>query len=204
MFPCRYDLPLSGLDWLEWYAPHKVFHPGVDFNWGRGMDDLGSPVYAAKSGYVQYSHENVASSGGFGKFLIILHSDGTYTRYAHLQTIKHLVDPYVEEGVQIGTLGNTGTTYSHLHFEVFNEAMAKIQKKHWRPWRYYPSGKTKAWVQAHYLNPWEWLKHPTQLTDLEKGYQWLIENKLVLTSKAKDVVTVDMLGVILKRLSEKK
>jgi murein DD-endopeptidase MepM/ murein hydrolase activator NlpD len=204
MHPTRYDLPLTGLDWLQWYAPHKVYHPGLDYNFGRGMDDLGAPIYAAKNGYIQYSHENVGTSGGFGKFVIILHADGTYTRYAHLQTIEFKSDPYVEEGAKIGTMGNTGTTYSHLHFEVFNEKCAKIQRNHWKPWRFYPSNKSKAWVQEHYLNPWEWVKTEKELTDLEKGYQWLIENKFVLTSKAKDPVTVEMLGLILKRISDSK
>lgn len=203
MIPAPCDKPLTGLDFLEWYAPHQVWHPGIDINSGYGNADLGTPVVAAKNGYIQYAHEDVASSGGFGKFIIMLHVDGTYTRYAHLASITKFADPYIEEGRQIGTVGNTGTTYAHLHFEVFNEKMTQIQKKHWKPWRYYPSGKTKAWVQEHYLNPWEWLKTPTEKTDLEKGYDFLVNNKLVVNSKPKDVVTVEMLGVILSRLTQK-
>lgn len=202
MIPAPCDKPLTGLDFLEWYAPHKVWHPGIDINSGYGNSDLGTPVVAAKSGYIQYVHEDVASSGGFGKFIIMLHADGTYTRYAHLSSISKFVDPYIEEGTQIGTVGNTGTTYAHLHFSVFNEKMAQIQKKHWKPWRYYPSGKTKAWVQEHYLNPWEWLKTPTELTELEKGYKHLKDIGAVQSSKPKDVVTVDMLGLILLRMGK--
>lgn len=201
MYPVKYDFPLTGLGFLEYYPQHQVFHPGVDFNKGHGNDDLGLPIVAPKAGYVEYIHENVLTSGGFGKFVILKHSDGTYTRYAHLATINVIgIDPYIIEGQQIGILGNTGTTYAHLHFEVFNEKMAVIQRKNWKPWRYYPSGKIKEWIQQHYINPWEWLKQPVEKTELEKGYDYLIENGLVKNSKAKDVVTVDMLGIILSRL----
>lgn len=200
MIPAPCDKPLTGLDWLEWYAPHKVFHPAIDINHGYGNDDLGTPVKAARAGYIQYSHDNVATSGGFGKFVIILHADSSYTRYAHLADIVSKADPYVQEGDVIGHVGNTGTTYAHLHFEVFNQKLAAIQKTHWKPWRYYPSGKTKAWVQEHYLNPWTWLETPQEKTDLEKGYDFLKDNGYVKSSLPKDVVTVDMLGTILQRM----
>ncbi len=203
MIPAKCDKPLTGLDYLEWYGPHRVYHPGIDCNEGYGNQDLGNDVVAAKNGYIQYIHEDVRTSGGLGKFVIIKHSSGEYTRYAHLGSIKRVLDPYIEEGTKIGVVGNTGTKYAHLHFEVFNEKMAVIQKKHWRPWRYYPSRKSKQWIKDHYLNPWEWLKKPQELTDLEKGYKWLKDNKFVLHSGPKDEVTVDMLGIILKRYHER-
>ena len=157
-FPTKYDTPLSGLDWLEWYQGHKVYHPGIDFNKGKGNDDCGQDVVAAKSGFVEFVHDSTWNSGGFGKQVILIHKDGTFSRYAHLSEVLVQKSQEVKEGKKIGRVGNTGTTYCHLHFEVFGKEMARIQSRHWRRWRYYPSGKTKTWVMQHYINPWEWLK----------------------------------------------
>jgi murein DD-endopeptidase MepM/ murein hydrolase activator NlpD len=158
MIPTKYSTPLTGLDWLEWYETHKVYHPGVDFNYGYGNDDYGQEVYAPKGGFVEYVHGTEKNSGGFGLFVILIHDDGNLTRYAHLKDVNVRKAGRVKEGDVIGHVGNTGTKYSHLHFEVFNKDMASIQSKHWRPWRFYPSGKTKQYVMKYYLNPWEWLK----------------------------------------------
>lgn len=158
MMPTKYQLPLTGLDWLEYYKQHRVYHPGIDFNFGHGMDDLGQEVFAPKSGFVVYCHESVLTSGGFGKFIIIQHADKNYTRYAHLADIQVKEGQEIAIGKLIGHLGNTGTTYSHLHFEVFNEKCMQLQLEHWRKFRMYPSGWIKAKVQEYYLNPWEWLK----------------------------------------------
>jgi len=160
MYPTDYDTPLTGLDWLEYYSKHNVYHPGIDFNKGYGNSDCGQDVVCPKSGFVEYVHNTTWNSGGFGKFVIILHDDGTYSRYAHLQDIhnKVVVGREIKEGAMIGKLGNTGTTWCHLHFEIFNKKCANWQKKHWRPWRAYPSGWAKHSVQEYYLNPWDWLK----------------------------------------------
>ncbi len=158
MFPAKIDFPLTGLDWLEWYGAHRVHHPGIDFNTGYGNQDLGNDVVCPKTGFVEFIYTGW-NHGGFGNFVIIHHTDGNYTRYAHLQKdVKVKMGDEVRAGDLIGFVGNSGTTYAHLHFEVFTEDMADIQKAHWKKWRWYPSGKTKNWVMAHYVNPWEWLK----------------------------------------------
>ena len=160
MYPTKYDLPLTGLGWLEYYSNHNVYHPGIDFNKNYGNSDCGQEVFAAKPGFVEFFWDSTWNTGGFGRFIILHHDDGNYTRYAHLQSIDPIIKDgaRIKEGDLIGFLGNTGTTYCHLHFEVFNEDCAEWQRKHWRPWRAYPSGWAKHSVQDYYLNPWEWLK----------------------------------------------
>jgi len=157
MYPTEFDLPLSGLDWLEYYPDHRVYHPGVDFNKGYGDQDLGQDIFAPRDGFVDIVYTGW-NHRGFGKFIIIKHADGNYTRYAHLGEVLVTEKTNVKEGDLIAKMGKTGTKYAHLHFEVFNEKMAEIQRKNWYTWRYYPVNKYKQWVIEHYLNPWEWLK----------------------------------------------
>jgi len=157
MFPAKLDLPLTGLDWLEYYAAYNAYHPALDINSGSGNQDLGNDVVSPATGFVEFVYTGW-NHVGFGKFIVIQHSDGNFTRYAHLLDVEVQQGKEVRKGDLIGHVGNSGTTYAHLHFEVFGEKMAEIQKKHWRPWRYYPVGKTKAWVVEHYVNPWEWIK----------------------------------------------
>ncbi len=59
--------------------------------------------------------------GGFGNFVIIQHSDGMFTIYAHLHknSIKVKTGENVERGQVIGKMGSSGfSTGSHLHFEM--------------------------------------------------------------------------------------
>ncbi len=168
MYPCKYDLPVTGNDFCQFFAPHNVYHPGVDFNKGSGNQDCGNEVLAAREGVAIFVNTEAVKGHGFGIFIIIKHSDGTYARYAHLQETSLEKNVKVVEGQQIGKVGNTGTTYCHLHFEVFGEDLAKIQESHTNPWAYYPSGKSKEWIEQHYLNPWTWLKTEPAIPDWAK------------------------------------
>jgi len=94
------------------------------FGWRKGRNhngtdiDLktGDTVRAAWSGKIRYAKYNTS---GFGNLVIIRHTNGLETFYAHLS--RHLVvpDQLVTAGEPIGLGGNTGHSYgSHLHFEV--------------------------------------------------------------------------------------
>lgn len=167
--PCKFDLPLNGLDWLQWYEPHKVFHPGIDLNSGSGDQDLGNPVFAARDGVVEHINTTISLGGGLGKFIIIRHADGNYTRYAHLDKVLVNFGAELRGGDKIGEVGKTGPTDSaHLHFEVFGEEMAIIQRNHPKTWAYYPTRQSKAYVERYYVNPWQWLEAKTEISDWAK------------------------------------
>ncbi len=77
----------------------------------------GEEILAAADGVVVISRNGW--NAGYGKYIIIEHSNGTQTLYGHMNAL------YVEEGMsvrsgqQIGENGNTGRpTGPHLHFEV--------------------------------------------------------------------------------------
>ncbi|HIE34579.1 MAG TPA: M23 family metallopeptidase, partial [Campylobacterales bacterium] len=88
-------------------------HLGVDFGARKG-----TPVMAAGSGRVIF----VGRKGGYGKTIIIRHSDGYKTLYAHLSKYRKGIKrgKYVKQGQIIGYVGNTGlSTGPHLHFGLY-------------------------------------------------------------------------------------
>ncbi|WNZ24166.1 peptidoglycan DD-metalloendopeptidase family protein [Leptolyngbya sp. NK1-12] len=99
-----------------------VLTSGYGWRWGRmhrGIDiasDIGTPIYAAATGVVEYAGWN---SGGYGNMIEIRHADGSMTRYAHLNAIYVQQGQRLGQGEQIGEMGSTGySTGPHLHFEV--------------------------------------------------------------------------------------
>ncbi len=89
---------------------------------GWNAVDLGTPVgstvFAAAAGEVIISRTS-GWNGGYGRYIVISHYNGTQTLYAHLS--GNFVSPgdKVSQGQMIGLSGNTGdSTGPHLHFEV--------------------------------------------------------------------------------------
>tara|TARA_B110000285_G_scaffold104055_1_gene118476 strand:- start:3131 stop:3970 length:840 start_codon:yes stop_codon:yes gene_type:complete len=89
----------------------RSFHKGVDIPLHTG-----EKIVAAFDGKVRYATYN---NGGFGRLIIIRHTNGLETYYAHLSKIKVKPNQIVKAGELIGLGGSTGRSYSpHLHFEV--------------------------------------------------------------------------------------
>ena len=173
----KFDVPHRGLKWLEYYSGHNVYHPGWDLNRGMGNDDHGDNVFCPVDGEVEYVSPKPSiynrQNGGFGWFVVVYHQGyGVWTRYAHLSKVAVHKGQKVEKGQKIAQVGNTGTKYAHLHWEVFGDAMYKIQANHWRKFGYYPSGKSKAWVSDHYIDGLKWIEEinskPTWKQDAEE------------------------------------
>ena len=77
---------------------------------------FGSTVNAAENGVVAYSGNEVR---GMGNLIIIQHSDGWMTVYAHLNYMSVRRGARVTVGQKIGTVGQTGkVTSPQLHFEI--------------------------------------------------------------------------------------
>lgn len=92
------------------------FHRGVDLCHAGGSG--GIPVLSVQSGTVVAVSK---SNSGYGHSVLIRHSNGIQTRYAHMQagSISVRVGQTVSKGQQIGRVGATGNaTGNHLHFEV--------------------------------------------------------------------------------------
>lgn len=79
---------------------------------------IGTPILAAADGEVIVSRSG-GWNGGYGNYIVIKHSNGTQTLYAHNTANKVSAGDTVNQGDVIGTVGSTGkSTGSHLHFEI--------------------------------------------------------------------------------------
>ena len=77
----------------------------------------GTPIHAAAAGRILLARYGY--NGGFGNVVIIDHSNGIQTLYAHQSKIIAHAGDEVSQGEVIGYVGSTGhSTGPHLHFEV--------------------------------------------------------------------------------------
>ena len=90
----------------------RRFHEGIDL---RGA--WGAPVKAVLSGVV----DEIGNNRVLGNFIIINHN-GYNSLYAHLSGFSVQKGDRVNQGQEIGKIGDTGyTTGSHLHFAVYDK-----------------------------------------------------------------------------------
>nr|WP_232345437.1 M23 family metallopeptidase [Paenactinomyces guangxiensis] len=80
-----------------------------------GNGDYGENVVASAPGTVK----SVVNLGdrSYGLYIIIDHGGGWETLYAHLSSANVSQGQSVQAGDGIGKVGNSGTTYAHLHYE---------------------------------------------------------------------------------------
>lgn len=107
---CGYVHPFSG-NVTSGFGPRKKrFHYGADIDL-----ETGDAVGSAFDGKVRIARK----SKSYGSVVVIRHSNGLETYYAHLSKINVEVGQEVYAGEIIGLGGNTGHSRgSHLHFEV--------------------------------------------------------------------------------------
>jgi len=94
------------------FAPRgNRFHEGIDI-----VASQGTPVAAAAPGRVVYA---AFAAGGWGNLVVVLHSDGVRSLYAHLSAFAVHRGATVATGTRLGLVGATGDASGpHLHFEV--------------------------------------------------------------------------------------
>lgn len=127
-----YELPFApGTEQLVSQAYNGTFsHRGalsLDFDLPEGTD-----VYAARGGVVVIAEESFdrgcprRDCQEYTNEVVILHDDGTFGEYVHLQQNGALVEvgERVEAGQRIGKSGATGFANGpHLHFSVYRQLM---------------------------------------------------------------------------------
>ena len=81
---------------------------------------IGTPVRAADGGKVLYA----GWLSGYGKTMIVEHTNGRMTLYAHLDAMDVSAGTAVRQGQAIARSGQSGLgTGPHLHFEVIEGAI---------------------------------------------------------------------------------
>ena len=92
---------------------HK--HSGQDF-----AVPTGTKVSAAHSGTVVKAGPYGGGDGpAYGNAIVIKHSNGKFSQYAHLSKINVHIGQHVKTGQKIALSGNTGNSSGpHLHFEI--------------------------------------------------------------------------------------
>lgn len=86
---------------------------GVDLAAPRG-----TPLMASAGGTVLIAKSS-GWNGGYGKYVVISHPNGTQTLYAHMDQVYVTVGQALSQGNVIGLLGSTGnSTGPHVHFEI--------------------------------------------------------------------------------------
>lgn len=102
---------------------YQGLHPAVDTT-GAYCNE-GSPIYASHTGVVAHiGHYPSASANSFGNYIIIetnVFGINYYSLYAHLNEVLVSNDQQIVAGLQIATMGTSGTDNVHLHYEVREE-----------------------------------------------------------------------------------
>ncbi|TAL87973.1 MAG: LysM peptidoglycan-binding domain-containing protein [Candidimonas sp.] len=106
----------AGLIQWGWPASGRIIQ-GFNSN-TKGIDISGAPgepVRAAADGKVMYAGNGVR---GLGNLILLGHSNGFITAYAHNQTLLVKTGQQVHRGAKIALIGQTDTTSPRLHFEI--------------------------------------------------------------------------------------
>jgi murein DD-endopeptidase MepM/ murein hydrolase activator NlpD len=110
MWPVQGRLMSSFGERHDPFTREGAFHTGVDID-----APTGTPVLSTAAGTVVHAEYN----GRYGRLVVVDHSDGFSTYYAHLSRIDVLPGQQVRRGDTVGAVGATGrATGSHLHYEV--------------------------------------------------------------------------------------
>ena len=116
----------AGLHFQRPASGHISSHFG--HRWGRRHDGIdfgaryGSRIVASEQGTVTFA----GWQSGYGRIVIIKHSNGYETRYAHCSKLTVRKGQWVNQGQLIARVGNSGhSTGPHLHFEIRRNKVAK-------------------------------------------------------------------------------
>jgi len=103
--------PISGGTISSYFGPRwGSNHVALDIAAPKG-----TTIYASDGGTVT----KAASSGSYGNLVVINHSNGFETYYAHCSSIYVKVGQKVDKGEKIAAVGATGNaTGNHVHFEI--------------------------------------------------------------------------------------
>jgi murein DD-endopeptidase MepM/ murein hydrolase activator NlpD len=105
--------PITGV-----YGSARLFD-GQERSWHKGIDyaaPIGTPIYAPASGVVRLANNTFMN----GNLILLDHGGGLNSMFAHLNKIDVKVGQVVQQGEQLGEVGNTGRSSGpHLHWGLY-------------------------------------------------------------------------------------
>ena len=105
-------------------------HTGVDL-----LADKGTPILSVLDGVVEVASNGGKGFRGYGKVIIVNHSNKLWTLYSHCSTMKVRVGQRVKRGEVIAAVGRTGrASANHLHFEVRNSRGTPLNPMKYLPY----------------------------------------------------------------------
>lgn len=163
----NYIWPVDGDIISDFGAPRKTWHNGIDIDLPEG-----TPIYAAAEGKVIYAGEQ---ANIYGLMILVSHSDGSTTMYAHNAKNRVKNGQKVEQGELIGWVGKSGNAdVSKLHFSIFSEGEA--------------------------LNPLEYLPKQKVVSNSTK-YNWPVNADIFSKSGEQIVKRIDNIKAVTGRIS---
>ena len=122
--PYRYGVIADGGGSGSYYG--QGYHTGnsyycIDFNVGDGWNDYQEPVTAIAGGTVVAVGKSDIYHTYYSYDVTIMHEDGYYSTYVHLDSNVVTLNTRIQSGQIIGYVGNEGeSTAPHLHFCLFD------------------------------------------------------------------------------------
>lgn len=113
-----FAFPFPGHTWNTYSG-----HNGIDISFA---DCYGEPVYACAPGTVRYIQDGwtpahgVSDMWSFGNCVVVDHTDGWQSVYAHLSRLAVTPGTPIRQGQLVGYIGSTGnSTGPHLHLALY-------------------------------------------------------------------------------------
>lgn len=130
-----FNWPLRNIRITQYFGKTAFANAGAyNGNGHNGMDfgsSIGTPLHAVLSGTIEGTGNTDQYKGcySYGKWILIRHTNGLSTLYAHLSQIDVRVGQRVSTDQVIGFTGFTGyATGPHLHFSVYVSDAVQIVK----------------------------------------------------------------------------
>lgn len=124
----KYIVPVPKEKIIEWSKRKSPAHVGRLKNSVDFICDIGTDIFAARSGKVVYVKKDSNIGGANKKYwfdgnrIVVKHEGNEYSAYEHNKFGSTLVKvgDKVKQGQKIAEVGQTGYSFQpHLHFEVF-------------------------------------------------------------------------------------
>jgi len=126
--PQQFIWPMAQRDISSAFGARNNRHKGIDLRASPGTE-----IYAAADGVVAF----VGRKKGYGKVIILEHSNQVKTLYAHNQGNHVHIGQQVRQGEVIATVGDSGNaTGYHLHFEFIKAGKQLNPQNHLGPHQY--------------------------------------------------------------------